>query len=71
MAKLGSLDQANYAFRFLFRLYSILHTCAAHIRCDSFGILNFASRPSLYGGRYIYELSHVLSSFNVLFSNVA
>ena len=76
MTKLGSLDssrnlQTNYAISFLFRLDLILHACAAYIRCDSFGILNFASKPSLYGVRYIYELSHVLSSFNILFRNVA
>ena len=49
MTKLGSLDssrnlQANYAISFLFRLDLILHAYAAYIRCDSFGILNFASK---------------------------
>ena len=68
MAKLGSLDQANYAFRFLFRLDSILHTCAAHIRCDSFGILNFASKPGLCPVwlRVVNFLKRHLSTFEVL-----
>ena len=46
---LGSLDsshnlQVNYAISFLFRLNLILHACKILIRCDSFGILNFASK---------------------------
>ena len=28
-------------------LYLIFHTCAAHIRCNSFKILNFTSRPGI------------------------
>ena len=40
--------QANYAISFLFRLDLILHACAAYIRCDSFGILNFASKLALF-----------------------
>ena len=49
MTKLGSLDlshnlQANYAIIFLFRLDLIFHAYVAHIRCDSFNILNFASK---------------------------
>ena len=39
--------QANYAISFLFRLDLILHACAAHIRCDSLEILNFASKLGL------------------------
>jgi len=52
MVYLGSLDsshnlQANYKISFLFRLDLILHTCVAHIRYNSFEILNFASKPDL------------------------
>ena len=39
--------QTNYAISFLFRLDLILHACAAHIRCDSLEILNFASKLGL------------------------
>jgi len=40
--------QANYVISFLFRLDLILHASVAHVRYDSFGILNFASKPGLY-----------------------
>ena len=32
---------------FLFRLDLILDACVIHIQCDSFGILNFTSKPDL------------------------
>ena len=47
MVYLDSLDssrnlQANYAINFLFYLDLILYACKILLRCDSFGILNFA-----------------------------
>ena len=59
MTELGSLDssrnsQANYAISFLFRLDLIFHACASHIRCDSFEILNFASKLGLCLQKKIY-----------------
>ena len=45
--KLSRNLQANYAISFLFRLDLILDACVIHIQCDSFGILNFTSKPDL------------------------
>ena len=39
--------QANYVIRFLFRLDLLLHACKIFIRCDKFGILNFATKHNL------------------------
>ena len=39
--------QVNYAISFLFRLDLILHACNIPVRCDSFGILNFATKQDL------------------------
>ena len=44
--------QANYVIRFLFRLDLVLHACKILIRCDRFGILNFATKQGL--GRKVY-----------------
>ena len=41
--------QANCTIHFLFRLDLLLHTCKILIRCDSFGILNFASKQRVNG----------------------
>ena len=52
MILLGSLDsprnlQVNYVINFLFRLDLILHAYKIYLRCDSFGILNFATKQWL------------------------
>ena len=38
--------QANYAIRFFIRLDLILYACKIPFRCDSFEILNFATKQS-------------------------
>ena len=39
--------QANYAINCLFRLDLILHVCKIPVRCDRFGISNFATKQGL------------------------
>ena len=47
--------QANYAICFLFRLDLILHACKIPLRCDSFGILNFATKQGA-GKKWLHVL---------------
>ena len=62
MATVGSLDpshnlQVNYVISFLFCLDLILHACKILIRCDSFGILNSASKQGVSRAR-LFRMVH-------------
>ena len=47
LIRVVSQFQENYAIRFLFCLDLKLHACKIPFRCDSFGILNFATKQGL------------------------
>jgi len=44
LIRFASYLQANYAISCLSRLDLIFHTCKIPVRCDRFGILNFAAK---------------------------
>jgi hypothetical protein len=50
LIRVVSQFQANYAIRFLFCLDLKLHACKIPFRCDSFGILNFATKHGVMLG---------------------
>ena len=51
--------QANYAISFLFRLDLVLYACKILIRCDNFGILNFATKQGLYDSEHFIIFAHL------------